>query len=176
MTASGDSRKKPGPPGSGGPDELEYQRAVRRAMDLLAVRVHSTHQLRTKLARKFPPAAVERALERIAGLALLDDLEFAREYVRQRIARSPRSPGLLVHELRSRGVQPQTAAEAVASTLAELGLTEQDLAEQAARGKLGALAGQEEETRRLKLFRFLSSRGFQAAVARRVADEMPGSP
>lgn len=155
--------------------EQEYKRAVRRAMDLLAVRAHSIHQLRVKLARKFTAEVVERIIERLAEMGLLDELGFACEYVRQRIERSPRAPALLVNELKRRGVAGETAAEAVNKALSEMGLAERDLAEQAARKKLGKLAGIDTEQLKLKLFRFLSSRGFQASTARRVIEKTLGS-
>ena len=155
--------------------EREYKRAVRRAMDLLAVRVHSIHQLRVKLARKFTAEVVERVIERLAEMGLLDDLEFACEYVRQRIERSPRAPALLVNELGRRGVTGSTAAEAVNRALSEMELAERDLAERAVRKKLDTLAEIDTEQLKSKLFRFLSSRGFQASTARRVIEKMLGS-
>jgi len=161
--------------GSKTDEEQELNRAVRRAMDFLAARMHSSRQLRIKLARKFAPEVVEKVLGRLAKAGLLDDLEFAREYVRQRVARSPRAPGLLTSELVSRGVPGEPAAEAVNGVLRQIGLEEQDLAEQAARKKLPSLAGVETEQRKLKLFRFLSSRGFQASIARRVIEKTLGS-
>ncbi len=180
MSVSENARTRSDPENSGGhsgeaADDQEYRRAVRRAMDLLAVRAHSTRQLRIKLARKFAPGVVEKTLERLAETGLLDEPEFAREYVRQRVARSPRATGLLINELERRGVNRETAAQAVDRVLSEIGLAEQDLAEQAARKKLGALAGIETEQRKLKLFRFLSSRGFQASTARQAVEKTLGS-
>ena len=115
---------------------------------------------------------LERVIERLAEMGLLDDLEFACEYVRQRIERSPRAPALLVNELGRRGVTGSTAAEAVNRALSEMELAERDLAERAVRKKLGTLAEIDTEQLKSKLFRFLSSRGFQASTARRVIEKM----
>ncbi|MFC1614213.1 regulatory protein RecX [Gemmatimonadota bacterium] len=160
--------------GDGTGEDLEYKRALLRAMNLLAVRMHSAYQLRTKLARKFSREVIEKVLHRLEEINLLDDLEFAREYVRQRVARSPRAPALLIKELRSRGVCGENAAGAVEETLSETGLTEQELACQATRKRITTLSGESDPRKREKLFRFLSSRGFQASIARLAIEEILG--
>ena len=65
-------------PDTDGPDsaeerEKQYRRALRRAMDLLAVRAHSIWQLKVKLERKFEPDLVERVLAKLRELNLLDE-------------------------------------------------------------------------------------------------------
>lgn len=155
-------------------EDGEYKRALRRAMDLLAVREHSVYQLRVKLARKFSSAVVERVIGRLKELELLEDERFAREYIAQRIARSPRSPQLLVNELRQRGVHQDAAVQAVDEVFNSLGLVDIELAEQAAAKKLRTLAGEKQKEKKLKLFRFLCARGFQASVARRVVEKYLG--
>ncbi|MEA2064619.1 MAG: regulatory protein RecX [Gemmatimonadota bacterium] len=169
--------------GSEQADDEQYRLALGRAMDILAVREHSAWQLRRKLERKFSQAVAARVLERLEELELLDDARFAREYVRQRIARSPRSSRLLMSELISRGVERATAAGAVEFILEEKGLQDLDLAEQAAAKKLGALFESrrsrslaEKNKEREKMFRFLAGRGFQASTARQVIDKLLGSP
>ena len=155
-------------------EDLEYKQTLLRAMDLLAVRMHSVYQLRTKLARKFSREIIEKVLLRLEEINLLDDLEFACEYVRQRVARSPRSPALLVKELRDRGVHGEQARRAVEKTLTETGLSELNLAIQAASKRIAAFSGEDKDREREKIFRFLSSRGFQASVARPAIEEILG--
>jgi len=95
--------------------------------------------------------------------------EFAREYARQRFERSPRSALSVTVELESRGVGRVDAELAVAGTMQDEGLTDESLAERAARKKMAALGDNPSDERtRSKVFAFLASRGFSREVARRI--------
>ena len=145
----------------------EYDRAMARALNLLARRQHAARELETKLLRTFEQPVIQRVLARLSELGHVDDPAFAREYARQRFKRSPRAALAVVSELIKRGVRRGTAEEAVALVLAEEGLEENLLAETAARKKLASFQNLEPSEQKIRLFRFLSSRGFAKAVALR---------
>jgi len=150
----------------------EYERAIARALNLLAHRQHAARELKTKLARKFEKPVVRKVLARLSELGYVDDPAFAREYARQRFERSPRSPQAVISELVKRGVRGDMAEDAVALVLAEKGLEEDMLAEVAARKKLTAFQGLEPSEQKIRLFRFLSSRGFAKTVALRATERI----
>ena len=150
----------------------EYDRAMARALNLLSRRQHAARELELKLARKFEQPVIRRVLARLSELGHVDDPAFAREYARQRFKRSPRAPLAVVSELIKRGVRRDTAQEAVALVLAEEGLEGDLLAEIAARKKLTTFQGLEPSEQKIRLFRFLSSRGFAKAEALRAVERI----
>lgn len=150
----------------------QYTRAMVRALSLLARRQHAARELETKLLRNFEQPVIQRVLARLSELGHVDDPAFAREYARQRFERSPRAPLAVVSELIKRGVRRVTAEEAVTLVLAEGGLEEDLLAETAARKKLAAFQNLEPSKQKIRLFRFLSSRGFAKAAALRVVERI----
>ncbi len=149
-----------------GPEGDEPQRkAFRKACDFLARRPHSARQLRQKLSRTFEPDTVEHVLDRLAALRYLDDSRFALEYAAERLERSPRGTAMLVAELRSRGVDAETARRAVKQALNELGQDETGLALRAAGRRTELLSLLDKDERRNKLLRFLTGRGFSSEAA-----------
>ena len=152
--------------------EQEYSQVLRKATRFLGTRAHSVSQLRDKLLRSFSPHSVERVLARLSETGFLDDLEFARQYARWRFKRSPRSSALVIAEIMKRGVEKDTAVEAVNAVMAEDDLQEETLAQVAAGKKLAALGGMAEPERKLKLIRFLSYRGFSETIARSAVERI----
>src|SRR5690348_15541258 len=80
------------------PQSSAYERAIR----LLARRAHSRLELKRKLLRTHDAAAVEGALERVAGAGYLDDGAFAASVVRRR--GSDRGPRAIAAELAAKGI------------------------------------------------------------------------
>jgi regulatory protein len=133
--------------------------AVRRALDLLARRQRTEHELRTALGRAFEPDEVEHAVERMRTLGYLDDAAWAKNYVS-----GPRANGrgraLLRRELSQRGVADRVAASAVEEH------DERPAAFEAAAKRARSLRRVEEPKRSRRLYDFLRRRGFSDPVAR----------
>ncbi len=70
------------------------------------------------LERGFAPDAVERAVERLRRVSLLDDRAFVRGFLRTEIARRPQGRRLLVSKLRRRGV-PRALVDEIDAMLGE---------------------------------------------------------
>lgn len=64
-------------------------------------------------ARGFTPDEVEQTLRRLDEWKLLDDADFAAEWVRSRHAHSGRGRLALKRELRTKGIDDETAAQAL---------------------------------------------------------------
>ena len=95
-------------------EDETYCKAMRRAGRLLATRARSEHEVRSRLGRAaFDGAVVDRVVDRLRDLRLIDDLAFARAWVAERSV--SRGPALLTNELRTKGVAEDTIQEALVS-------------------------------------------------------------
>ncbi|HEV2756722.1 MAG TPA: regulatory protein RecX [Actinomycetota bacterium] len=89
--------------------------AMARAGRLLAARAHTEKELSDRLAEAgFEPAVVGAALDRLRALGLVDDHDFAVQWVQARSARKKLSRRALIHELRGKGVPADVAEAALA--------------------------------------------------------------
>lgn len=87
------------------PEERTGPSAWDAALRLLGVRARSRHEMAQRLARKgFDAETVDEVLTRLDQHRLLDDTEFATEWVRARQANSGRGRVALRQELRAKGV------------------------------------------------------------------------
>ena len=143
------------------------------ALRLLRYRPRSEHELRQRLLEKEHPAdAVDEALDRVRVWGLIDDADFAAEWVRGRRRRRGRSRGALERELRDKGVAEGHIADAVA------GIDVSDDRRQAAelvRARLArrpgaAAADRFDEGERRRLVAFLARRGYPTGLSLAVVD------
>jgi regulatory protein len=151
--------------------EDEGEKAYQQALKLLSYRPRSVIEVRKKLEqRSVPESIIADVIERLSRTGLLDDARFARNWTENRSEFRPRSKRALAIEMRQRGVDNETIAQAVAS------LDEDSLAYQAAIKYSRRLNGLEWQAFRQKLIGFLGRRGFNydviTPVVRRVWDEM----
>ena len=78
--------------------------ALQKAVDYLARREHSQHELHQKLiAREYSEAEIQQALQRLQEKDLQSDERFARSYVSSRYDRG-HGPYKIIMELKQRGV------------------------------------------------------------------------
>ncbi|MGW8813159.1 regulatory protein RecX [Gordonia terrae] len=85
------------------------------ALRLLGVRARSRQEMRDRLTRKgFEPEVVDEVMARLEQHKLLDDEEFASEWVRSRHLNSGKGRVALRHELRTKGVDESVISEALA--------------------------------------------------------------
>lgn len=132
----------------------------RRAMDLLARREHSRHELDGKLRSRFVDAddvMIGEVLDQLEDDDLLSDLRFAESYVRMRRDRGY-GPLYILSQFGKRGVDP-VAMKAALDRDDEHWVT---VAEEALRRKTGPEPRLDSPREKLRLQRFLASRGFTA--------------
>ena len=151
----------------------EAHEAAAAALRLLRYRPRSEHELRERLlSADHEPPAVDEAMERIRIWGLVDDADFASEWVRGRRRRRGKSRGALERELREKGVAESHIAGAVAD------IDESDDRHQAAelvRGRLarrpvGAGAGADLLAEKRRLVAFLARRGYPTGLAMSVVN------
>ncbi len=129
-----------------------------RAMDLLARREHSAHELKTKLTTKFPEFAehIAQVLTDLQRDNLQSDHRFAEAFVASRI-RKGQGPYRISQELKQRGVASGDAKQA----LATCGQDWFQLAAEVAQRKYGN-APCDSLQERARRSRFLQYRGFSS--------------
>ncbi len=136
----------------------------------LGYRPHSEHELRTKLARRYPSGTIDGVITRLKEQGLVDDASFCEYWSRSRQSSNPRSQGLIRVELRRKGVKTDLVKDLVKSDDAEN-------AYRAALGRVGWL-GEDEKSRR-RLADYLRRRGFTYEVinqtVKRVVKEQTGT-
>lgn len=94
--------------------EKALSRVRERALLLLDSRARSRQELRDRLVKaEFEPELVDEVLDSFQRNGLVDDLTFAREWVRQRFERRGKSAAMLDVELQRKGVGEADRAEAL---------------------------------------------------------------
>ena len=137
-------------------DEAALERA---AVDLLARREHSRHELTRKLAaRGFDAGAIERVLDELERTGALATSRFVETFVRSRVARG-HGPIRIRAELAERGV----AGEAAADSLKAAGIDWLEATRAARRKRFGPELPRDYRER-ARQARFLAYRGFDGAA------------
>jgi regulatory protein len=101
------------------PADVDYDRALDRAMRLLTERARSRWEVRDRLRRAgFDDHVVAKVDARLVELAILDDYGFACLLAEQNRGRGI-SDSLIRVQLKGRGVDPETSDRAMADTESE---------------------------------------------------------
>jgi regulatory protein len=123
--------------------------------------------VRDRLTRRgLPPDIIRHTLERLRDYGYVNDAEFARFWVESRSGANPRGRYAVRRELRAKGVDQDTADEAMAS------LTEERSARKAAQKKARGLRGLEYPEFRTRLAGYLIRRGFGYDIVRQTVDAL----
>jgi regulatory protein len=137
----------------------DVEKAYNRALNLLSYRPRSVAEVRLNLQRKkTDPETIESVVARLTQNGMLDDAAFARFWVENRTAFSPRSGRLMSYELRQKGVAGGDIEVALTSE-------DRDSAKDAARRRARSLASLDYEAFRKKLLPYLQRRGFNYDTA-----------
>lgn len=137
------------------------------ALGYLARRPRSEAEIRRRLRQRgFNSEHIEKALSQLREKGFTDDASFARLWAENRESFSPRSRALLQRELRAKGIDADTIAEAV------LDIDEDSSAYRAAKKKARTISLSDYRSFQSKLLSFLRRRGFDYGVCRRTANRV----
>ncbi|MEY9935208.1 regulatory protein [Catenulispora sp. GP43] len=157
---------KPKPPPSR--EKLE-QRAKNILMYHLGRQMQTRSQLADRLRKKeIPDDIAEAALDRFEELHLLNDTDYAETFVRSRHNERGLAKRALGYELRKRGIDDETAAEAL-STLDED--QEATTARRLVDSRLRGTKGLDPQVRTRRLVGMLARKGYSSSIAFRVVKE-----
>ena len=137
----------------------DVERAYERALNFLSYRPRSEAEVRRNLGKKrVADEVVEEVIERLVRIGMLDDQEFARYWVENRVQFNPRGARALRHELWQKGIP----ASVVDDVLADF--DEEAVARKAIDSGARRLSHLEPWDFRRKLEAYLARRGFSRAV------------
>ena len=149
----------------GGQDEAA--KAYGRALNFLSYRPRSEDEVRRNLRKRgLPEDTIEDTIARLVRAGLLDDAEFARYWVENRLQFNPRGGSALRHELRQRGVSVSIISDAVAD------LDEESAARWVANSASNRYRHLPPRDFQRKMGAYLARRGFSYAVTKPLIDEL----
>jgi len=148
-------------------DSDRLDRARECALRMVTLRPRSEREIRDRLARRgFGAATTQRVVAALRKRGLADDAAFARFWLETRERFRPRARRLMELELKQKGVDADTIAEALAEVDDEQG------AYRAAQRRVRSLTGLGYADFRRRLGPFLQRRGFSYAVVVRTIDRV----
>jgi len=136
----------------GNPFDKAYDLAVR----YLARRARSCFEMQHYLSQKkgVDTPVAKQVIERLIDLGYIDDRNFARQFIRDRIRFKPKSRYALGYELKAKGIDETLAAELLDP------LDDADLAMEAALQRIDQWKRLAPEDQKKKLMNYLRYRGF----------------
>jgi regulatory protein len=153
------------PPSISEPSREELARAF--CLRLLTARARTRAELSGQLKKRgYPDDTRNRVLDRLAAAGLVDDTEFAEQWVQSRRAKAGTSNRALAAELHTKGVDN----DVIATALGDIGAgAERDRAEQLVRARLRreTLSGDSKDEVRVsrRLVGMLARRGYSQNLA-----------
>ncbi|HYI25513.1 MAG TPA: RecX family transcriptional regulator [Thermomicrobiales bacterium] len=148
-------------------------RALSTALAYLAHRPRSEAEIRARLRRNsHDDETIDNVLERLRDWHYVDDEDFARRWVENRVVHRPRGTRALASELRSKGIDP----DLISTAIDDAGVNEDDGALALARNRARQLANLEPDVRNRRLTGYLARRGYGYDVIRRTLEALESGP
>ena len=145
----------------------QFEGAYQRAINFLSYRVRSEKEIRQNLTKHdVPENIIERVVDRLRGASLVNDWDFASQWVENRVQFKPRGKRALSSELFQKGI----GNEIIEDVLAEL--DEEELAYACARSRITKFTGMEKKAFQKKLSGLLTRRGFPYHVTKDVVGSL----
>lgn len=137
-------------------------KALRTALNYLGLRQRSSEEIRNRLQKdEWSEIVINRVLERLHEVKLLDDAQFASNWVQHRTSFKPRGSRVLKQELRIKGVSKEEIEAALPDENDEL--QNAIIALGKLERKLEKFEGREQEQKAIEL---LARRGFSFGTAK----------
>ena len=146
--------------------EYQFQRALSAALRYISYRQRSSSEVKSKLLEQHPTAIVDLVLQRLEETNLLDDEQFAFQWVEFRNKIRPKSAIMLRRELAQKGVATDLIEKAVVD------VDDSHNAYIAATKFRGKRDPRTVNNFTEKLFSHLKRRGYSYTVIKRTIDEV----
>jgi regulatory protein len=164
------SKKKSDPSALSIPDRRRF--ATELALRLLSRREHTGLEIRHKLSEKgFDPDTIAVTVLELEKSGLLSNARYAEAFAREAGERRGFAPAEVRRRLRSRGVDPEMAAQSTAISPED----EVERAKAVGAQRARSLRSYPKDVQFRRLVGFLSRRGYPPSVVSRVATELIGS-
>ena len=149
----------------------EKLKAKRYALNLLSYRMRSRHELASRLRQKgFDKDTVDELADDLEDVGLIDDLEFAKSWIRTRMELNPRSFYAIGRELQKKGVKKEIARQAEDELRGEF--DEKEIALSLGKKRLASIKGLEARVLKRRLLAYLSRRGFSYEISKWVIEHL----
>lgn len=155
----------PPPSTSESTDVSREEQARALCLRLLTARARTRAELQAQLGKRgYPDDVSTQVLDRLTDVGLVDDADFAEQWVRSRRANAGKGKRALAAELRNKGVDNEVITAALAAIDAG---AERERAEQLVRGKLRRerLDGDDDPKVMRRLVGMLARRGYHQSMA-----------
>ena len=147
--------------------EADFQKVLNKIIDFASRRPRSEYEYKLWLRRKkIPEDLHNRLFDSLKDFDLLDDEEFARWWVDQRLTFQKKSKRVMTQELRLKGVDK----EIIQKVLSEQDIDEVNIAKDLLASKKYKWESLEESERKKKMTEFLARRGFSWDVVHDALD------
>jgi len=146
--------------------ESQEEQARNLCLRLLTARARTRSELAAQLTKRgYPDDVGERVLDRLADVGLVDDRDFAEQWVRSRRVNAGKGKRALASELRTKGIDDELIADALADidASAERTRAEQLVADKLRRERLSDDTDDTKVARRLVAM--LARRGYGQSMA-----------
>jgi regulatory protein len=146
--------------------ESQEEQARNLCLRLLTARARTRSELAAQLTKRgYPDDVGERVLDRLADVGLIDDRDFAEQWVRSRRIQAGKGKRALASELRTKGIDDGLIADALADidASAERTRAEQLVADKLRRERLSDDTDDTKVARRLVAM--LARRGYGQSMA-----------
>lgn len=156
-------------------------RAYQKALELLSYRARSRRELEVRLHQEVDDRGiVDGVLAQLEAQGYIDDEEFARMFIRDRIHLKPRGPYKIASELYEKGIDRSMTERLFQEELEEMGTSERALARQVAQkwldGRGRRKEGEDFWNYRKRLLSKLARSGFNGSISRSVAQDLLEHP
>lgn len=145
-------------------------RAQAIAFNYLSYRPRSSKEVIDHLMRKgYTRELAQKVVRHLQSLKYIDDIEFARMFVRDRLKRRPSGYSMLRHALIVKGITPAVVENVLKEYVSDEKQFEaaQQIAEKRLKGANNALAKLDPMKQRNRIFNYLLRRGFSTEIAQK---------
>lgn len=160
-------------------NEQGYEKLMQYSFRILSKKSYTVSEIRKKLLKKAgdldsacegtsiqPEETVEIVIERLKVLSYLNDEEFVRSYISQRMRLKPKGQSLMRYELKVKGIDKSLLEK----VFDEVEVDEVSMAKEALEKKKGRWQKLTEKDQTRKAYQFLTSRGFKADAIYKAVD------
>lgn len=93
--------------------ESQYKKCLSKGYDILSFRPHSKKEIYDKLLKNFSEESVEKVVEKLLSINLLDDNEFSDIYIKSLLNKGKASKRTIYYELKKKGIDPYIIEEKI---------------------------------------------------------------
>ncbi|OGS43803.1 MAG: hypothetical protein A2539_06000 [Elusimicrobia bacterium RIFOXYD2_FULL_34_15] len=136
-----------------------YDKALKYIFWLFETRDYSEKEICDKLGRNYACPVIDKVIEKLISIKLIDDEKFARQWTEYRLMHN-KSKNFVLRELLHKGIKREFALEILKSSP----VNEVELAFNSIKSKINKYKKLEPVKAKTKIYQFLSAKGFEYDV------------